>query len=117
MTDSDQLESARQALWTARKSLDATPAGGTIAPQLRGVYVSADRAYSALTMTADREAALQHARNARAILTGAAIDVAALEEWLGTYSGGEPLRVFIQRVTEDLNTAVTVLTAGDGTQV
>ena len=109
MTEQDALESARQALWTARKSLDDTPAGGTIAPQLRGVYVPLDRAYAALTMTADREAALQHARDARAILTAAAIDVAALEEWLGTYSGGEPWRVFLQRLAQEIEAAIRSL--------
>lgn len=107
----DPVERARQALWLARKSLDDTPAGGTIAPQLRGVYHHADLAHSAITTTGDLAAALQDARNARAKLSGSTIDVEALERWLGTHDGGETIDGFVRQVLADLDEAVDALAA------
>lgn len=116
MTDPGHRERARRALWLARKTLDETPAGGTIAPGLRGVYEHADLAHSALTTTGDVSAALEDARAARRTLQAATIDGARLERWLGTDAGGETMKSFLLQIDEDLDTAVRALEAEVGSR-
>ena len=116
MTGQDHPESARQALWLVRKTLDETPAGGTIAPGLREVYHHADLAHSALTTTGDVRAALEDARTARRTLQAATIDGARLERWLGTDAGGETVEAFLRQIDEDLDAAVRALEAEVGSR-
>ncbi|MDZ7788131.1 MAG: hypothetical protein U5K73_08455 [Halofilum sp. (in: g-proteobacteria)] len=73
------------------------------------MYAYADRAHSAITLTGDIAAAHQAARDARAILTGAQIDVAALERWLGTHDGGQTIDEFVREIRGDLDEAVEAL--------
>ena len=114
MTDPDHREEARQALWLARKTLDETPVGGTIAPGLRGVYEHADGAHAALTTTGDVRAALEDVRAARRALQAVTIDGARLERWLGTEAGGETVESLLRQVQEDLDAAVRALEAEVG---
>jgi hypothetical protein len=91
--------------------LDDTPAGGTIAPQLRGVYFEADQAHSSITLSGDLAGALQHARNALAKLAGSTIDVERLERWLGAApdAEGEACRDYVRELSEELDAAVVAL--------
>lgn len=114
MTDPDHREDARRALWLARKTLDETPAGGTIAPGLREVFEHADLAHSALTTTGDVRAALEDVRAARRTLQAAKIDGARLESWLGTDTGGETVAPFLRQIHEDLDAAVRAMEAEVG---
>jgi hypothetical protein len=106
----DHAERGRSHLWIARKMLHD---GTTAAPNLREVYFAADRAHSSITLSGDLDDAHRTARNARATLAGAAIDVEALERWLGAGpdSEGEPWRDFVREVGEELDAAVAELEA------
>lgn len=85
--------------------------GTTLAPNLREVYFAANRAYAAIR-TGDLADAYWAARNARATLTGAAIDVVALEGFLGTHDGGETIDDFVRAVSAELDHAVDALASG-----
>ncbi|MDZ7787436.1 MAG: hypothetical protein U5K73_04660 [Halofilum sp. (in: g-proteobacteria)] len=91
------------------------PTASTIAPGLRGVYAYADRAHSAITLTGDIAAAHQAARDARTILIGAAIDVEAMERWLGTHDGVISIDEYFRRLQVDLDEAVEALASAIAT--
>jgi len=115
MSHDDEIERARERLWIVRKILDETPAGGTIAPDLRDVYHAADVAYGAIMLHGDIDAAYRHAQNARSTLMATTIDGEALARWLhvGLSDGDErqSWRDFVQEVHDDLDTAVNALAA------
>lgn len=75
----DRLESARQQLAAADRAL--TLPDGRQAPGLRYMAIYTARAHSALAREQDYGAALEYARAARTSVTGATIDVAALDAW------------------------------------
>ena len=103
MTDQNRLASARRHLAAADGSL--TLPDGRQAPGLRYMAIYTSRAHSELAREQDYGAALEYARAARTSVTGATIDVAALDAW----SAGESWHAFVARLSAELDRAIEEL--------